>query len=116
MAPADETAVAGRELYLRYCSACHGPSGAGDGMVGQLLTPRPTDLTQLAERNGGTFPFEAVVEAIDGRRSVRAHGAANMPVWGDVLGRQPPPAATDAAAVRAKLLAITAYVQSIQRP
>ena len=24
---------AGRPLYLKYCSACHGPEGKGDGVV-----------------------------------------------------------------------------------
>ena len=45
----------------------------------------PTDLTQIAAAHGGQFPLEAVVEAIDGTRTVRAHGVSEMPVWGEVF-------------------------------
>jgi len=112
---ADETVAAGRTLYVRYCSACHGAAAEGDGMVGQLITPHPIDLTLLAERNGGTFPFDAVVESIDGRRTVRAHGAPNMPVWGEILSHQPTPELSGETVTRTKILAITSYLQSIQR-
>ena len=37
----------GRTLYERYCSACHGKKGLGDGRyVATELTPKPTDLTR----------------------------------------------------------------------
>jgi hypothetical protein len=29
-------------MYLRYCAAGHGPNGAGDGIAGTFLTPKPT--------------------------------------------------------------------------
>jgi mono/diheme cytochrome c family protein len=76
---------AGRSSYLRYCAACHGRDGHGDGPVAPALAERPTDLTQLAVTNGGTFALDAVVEAIDGTRTVRAHGVSEMPVWGEVF-------------------------------
>jgi mono/diheme cytochrome c family protein len=35
---------AGHALYEANCLACHGPEGAGDGLVGLTLNPRPADL------------------------------------------------------------------------
>lgn len=32
----DEVLAEGKELYLRFCVHCHGASGAGDGLVGQV--------------------------------------------------------------------------------
>jgi len=34
------------ELYLKNCSACHGPEGFGDGRAAHLLWPRPRDFSQ----------------------------------------------------------------------
>ena len=103
---ADET---GRTLYLRYCAACHGRSGHGDGPVAPALGQQPTDLTLIAASHGGQFPLEAVVEAIDGTRTVRAHGVSEMPVWGEVLRTD-----HDAPEQRAKVLAIANYLRSVQ--
>lgn len=75
----------GQTLYLRYCGACHGPRGRGDGPVAQSLGQPPTDLSKLAAENDGEFPYEAVIDAIDGTRSVRTHGVSDMPVWGEVF-------------------------------
>ncbi|MEX2593439.1 MAG: cytochrome c [Anditalea sp.] len=33
----DQVLVEGRQLYMQYCSTCHGPAGAGDGKVGAVL-------------------------------------------------------------------------------
>jgi mono/diheme cytochrome c family protein len=75
----------GKELYLKYCGACHGPEAKGDGVVSQLMRPQPTDLTQVAKRNGGEFPVMKMMRIIDGRETPRGHGDADMPVWGEVL-------------------------------
>src|SRR3990172_3847623 len=73
-----------RASSLRYCGACHGPGGKGDGIAGTFMRPKPTDLTRIAERNAGDFPFQRVMETIDGRNTMRAHGDPDMPVWGEV--------------------------------
>src|SRR5262245_39590495 len=76
----------GREAFFRYCSACHGADGRGNGEVAPSMRPRPADLTQLAKRNGGRFPYDEVKEIIDGRKRIAAHGTSKMPVWGKVFG------------------------------
>ena len=50
-------------------------------MAGVLTVP-PTNLTELAAQNGGTFPLIRVVKRIDGRDPLVAHGSP-MPVFGD---------------------------------
>jgi len=44
--PADEKSVAqGGRLFNIYCTACHGQSGTGNGLVGAKLSLQPWDLT-----------------------------------------------------------------------
>ena len=114
LASADAPPPPGRALYLRYCGACHGPEGKGDGVAGTFMRPKPTDLTQIARRNHGTFPFAQVMADIDGTHTVRAHGDPDMPVWGEVFGDESTWDAARRADVRGKLLVITDYVQHIQ--
>jgi mono/diheme cytochrome c family protein len=104
----------GRENYLRYCGACHGPEGKGDGIAGTFMTPKPTDLTQIAKRNGGEYPFARILKVIDGRETVRAHGDPQMPVWGEIFAAEPTWEMTRRSEIQAKTTAITEYVRSIQ--
>ena len=66
-------------LYQRYCASCHGVDGRGDGPVAGALVPPPTDLTR------SELSLPELMKVIDGRRTVRAHGTAAMPVWGEVF-------------------------------
>jgi mono/diheme cytochrome c family protein len=104
----------GKALYLRYCGACHGPDGRGDGIAGTFMRPKPTDLTQIAKKNGGEFPFHRVMQVIDGRETVRAHGDPDMPVWGELFHTQAGWDMTRQAEVRGKIMVITDYLRSIQ--
>ncbi|MGJ0508630.1 MAG: c-type cytochrome [Methylocystis sp.] len=72
----------GVKLYKTFCASCHGEDAKGKGPVASQLTVAPADLTQLAKKNGGAFPQDAVAEKIDGRQEVAAHGSRDMPVWG----------------------------------
>lgn len=76
------TDYSGAELFERYCAACHGVSGRGDGPVAASLRTAVPDLTRLSARTGGEFPATYVAEMIDGRSPVIAHGTRSMPVWG----------------------------------
>jgi mono/diheme cytochrome c family protein len=110
---ADETS-AGRATYVRYCGACHGPQGRGDGVAGTFMRPKPPDLTQLARKNDGKFPLQRVIATIDGRETVRAHGDPDMPVWGEIFGAEAHGEMTRRAEVQGKLLLIAEYLRSIQ--
>lgn len=48
----------GRWDYQNSCASCHGASGRGDGPLVRYLVTPPTDLSRLAQRNGGVFPRE----------------------------------------------------------
>ena len=79
-AAADATAAGeGANLYATLCASCHGISGRGDGPAAPALTPPPTDLTK------SELKVPELMRIIDGRRTVRAHGDAAMPVWGHVF-------------------------------
>ncbi|HZR84263.1 MAG TPA: c-type cytochrome [Candidatus Binatia bacterium] len=69
----------GEILYRRYCASCHGVGGRGDGAVAASLATQPTDLTTLSDDRA------ELMEKIDGRRTIRAHGTADMPVWGETF-------------------------------
>lgn len=111
-ARAEETP--GKRLYLKYCSACHGSEGKGDGVVSQLMRPKPTDLTQVAKQHGGEFPTLSMMQVIDGTKSVRAHGDPDMPVWGEVLKSQVGDTLSAPAGTRGVVMGITDYLRSIQ--
>jgi mono/diheme cytochrome c family protein len=113
--PAAAAEEAGRALYRRYCAACHGTAGRGDGPVAPALGEKPTNLTQIAARNKGEFPFVEVAEAIDGTRTVRAHGVSEMPIWGDVFQADPSAPIEQQLVAAGKILAITRYVRTLQQ-
>jgi mono/diheme cytochrome c family protein len=72
----------GEEIFMKYCSACHGESGRGDGPVAPGLVTTPPDLTKITRRYDG-FPAARVRDTIDGRGvRIHAHGTRTMPVWG----------------------------------
>ena len=72
----------GEEIFLKYCAACHGESGRGDGPVARGLVTAVPDLTAISRRYG-EFPAMQIAETIDGRAArVDAHGTRIMPVWG----------------------------------
>jgi len=105
-------AFKGQVIYQRFCAACHGSAGAGDGQLASGLREHPTDLTRLAERNGGNFAFDKVARAIDGRETVRMHGPSDMPVWGEVFAKTK---GTDTSDTSEAVARITHYVWSIQK-
>ena len=78
----DLSGYSGARLYHRFCAACHGNEGHGDGVVAPFFKLAPPDLTQITRRNAGVFPSEKIARIIDGRTAVAPHGAREMPVWG----------------------------------
>ena len=72
----------GKQLYFRFCAACHGEQADGKGAVASYFKIAPPDLTRLAKRRGGTYPADEVRKTIDGRSDASVHGSRQMPVWG----------------------------------
>lgn len=112
-AGAAEANPAGREAYMKYCAACHGADGKGDGIVAPAMRPRPIDLTQLTPA-GGQFPRARVAESIDGRRRIAAHGDTGMPVWGEIFEQEAGSTLSKPAEVRGRVQLITEFVKTIQ--
>lgn len=110
-----EVIAAGELEYQRNCAVCHGIDGKGQGLMKRFLTVAPTDLTALAKKNAGRFPFWQTYRIIDGREEVRGHGTREMPVWGarfrvDAGGDDSPGRAQAAG----RILSLVFYLQHIQ--
>ncbi|MGO9172504.1 MAG: c-type cytochrome [Rhodomicrobium sp.] len=43
--PSPESIHKGKQMFMIYCTPCHGTSGTGNGTVGEKLSARPFDLT-----------------------------------------------------------------------
>ncbi len=109
----------GKREYNAKCASCHGLTGKGDGYYEPLLTVRPSDLTVITKKNNGVFPVDKVVQAIDGRAGVKAHGSREMPIWGRdyslEAGERYFDLPFDAEGyVRAKILAVVDYLYRLQ--
>ena len=102
---------AGDSLYRTYCAGCHGNTGKGDGTLAPSLRVRPSDLTRLT-RKGEKFDADKVARVIDGRKEVAGHGGSDMPKWGDAFKRSGDGASDKA--VKARIDAITAYIETLQ--
>jgi mono/diheme cytochrome c family protein len=102
----------GTRLYFNHCAACHGSNGEGDGPVASTMRVTMPNLRSLATRNGGVFPTDAVTAYIDGREAPAAHGARQMPIWGDVFrGAEQ---GTAERTVRRRIAAVVEVIASIQ--
>jgi mono/diheme cytochrome c family protein len=104
--------VAGSAVFKTYCAVCHGNGGKGDGQLADALRVKPADLTILAKKNGGTFPKDQVLRAVDGRKPVKGHGGADMPVWGDAFKQSKD--GYSEAAVKEKIEAVVGYIETLQ--
>jgi len=76
----------GKAMYKEYCAACHGLDAKGNGPMAHMLKLPPTDLTTLANRHGGKFPYEYVSGVLRfGTGATILHGAKDMPIWGPIF-------------------------------
>jgi len=110
-----ETVSAGQQYFVRYCSACHGVTGWGDGPVAPSLRTPPADLTRMAQRHGGRFPAAEIAAYIDGRTVVPAHGSREMPIWGERFGEMAGGGSVGEEVVGGNLLVLIEYLQSLQQ-
>jgi len=124
LATAQQSVDIGKREYDSNCAVCHGATGKGDGPYMRFMAYKAkgvSDLTQIARRNGGAFPFQKVYETIDGTEEIEIHGPRDMPIWGKDYVRQ----ASDAYRnyegpysaelfTRTRILALTDYLNRIQ--
>lgn len=111
-----EEPVDGRRAFIEDCAGCHGADARGSGTFGRHLIKEPPDLTRIAARNSGVFDRDAVMSTIDGLNR-GAHTSGAMPEFG--AGDLGPTVTVEedglAVPVPIRLLALTDYLQSIQR-
>ena len=108
----------GEELYGEICAVCHGIGGKGDGPAAPALRAVTPDLTKLAAKNDGVYPFDEVQRAISGEGEVIAHGSRQMPIWGtaftDVRYDRKP--SQRKAFARLRIYDLATYLETIQEP
>jgi mono/diheme cytochrome c family protein len=111
-------AQSGKQDYETYCADCHGAGAKGHGPSASVIpmTPPPPELTLLAKKNGGKFPFDEVVGTIDGRKNIPSHDRLQMPFLGTTLqkpGQEFTPQSD--AEVRKRIESMARYVESLQQ-
>ena len=111
VAPSQQT-VAGAANFDQYCVVCHGKDAKGTGPLAATLKKKPADLTELAKRNGGTFPGEMVHQVIDGSKPIKGHGGGDMPEWGAAFGRSSD--SSNAEAVKLRIASLVDYLATKQ--
>jgi mono/diheme cytochrome c family protein len=75
----------GEQMYKEYCAVCHGADAKGHGPLAALLKTPPPDLTTLAKRHTGKFPYDYVASVLEFGPGVTAHGSSDMPTWGPIF-------------------------------
>jgi mono/diheme cytochrome c family protein len=120
--------------FASYCASCHGVDGKGNGPLAPTLKIAPSDLTVIAKKNNGHFPYTMIRKTIESTELglARAHGPREMPVWGPVFSQEPEgpvPGPVSGGgglygvsavqcihlAARARILNIVDYIESIQQ-
>jgi Cytochrome c len=102
----------GPTLYTRYCAVCHSKAADGHGPMAPILKTRVPNLTEIAKRNGGTFPFNRVQDTIAGtEQKGLGHGTREMPIWGPIFSQ----VTTDQDFGKVRIYNLAKYLESIQR-
>ncbi|MGC2197606.1 MAG: cytochrome c [Terriglobales bacterium] len=105
-------AASGQEMYTSYCAVCHGANGTGGGPAASALKVEPTDLTTLAQKNGGKYPALHVSSVLRGDAETPAHGSKDMPVWGPLFRNL---SQGHDAEVQQRIANINQYIESLQK-
>jgi mono/diheme cytochrome c family protein len=106
----DKHIATGRQMYQSYCATCHGPEGAGDGVLAKSLRKRPANLTKLTKEPDGKFEPAQVFKAIEG---TGRPASSDMPAWSDTFAKMRDTTGPDD--VKAKISALVDYLESIQQ-
>ena len=81
----DAPSNSGKEMFKTYCAVCHGTDGKGSGPAASAMKVPPTDLTALAQKNGGKYPSAHVASVIRGQATLPSPGSPDMPLWGQLF-------------------------------
>jgi len=103
------------QMYTTYCAACHGADAKGNGPAAPALKIPPTDLTQLANKNGGVFPANHVSAILKMGSENTAHGSKDMPIWSDLFKTIGGNSADHEAQIRLRISNLTDYLKQLQK-
>jgi mono/diheme cytochrome c family protein len=106
------SAASGQEMYASYCAVCHGANATGNGPAQSALKIPATDLTTLAQKNGGKYPAMHVSSVLRGDAELAAHGSKDMPVWGPLFRNM---SQGHDAEVQQRIANINSYIESLQK-
>lgn len=100
----------GEHIYKQYCASCHGEDAKGHGPAAGSLKAFPPDLTTLASRHDGKFPYDYVSDVLL-MGPIAAHGSAAMPTWGPLFSYLDK---HNEGAVRQRIKNLSSYLASLQ--
>jgi len=101
----------GEQIFRQFCAACHGIDARGHGPAAYSLKTPPADLTTLAKRHDGKFPYAYFSDVLLFGRGLSAHGSSDMPTWGPLfryLDRR------NEVAVRQRIKNLSDYLATLQ--
>lgn len=102
-----------RQDYEETCMACHGADATGQGDLAEHLIKPPKDLTAIASRSNGAFPFWRVFDIIAGEEKVPGHETFHMPQYSERMAGQA--REHDYLPAHVRILELTHYLESIQK-
>jgi len=111
-----QAAESGAALFAENCAACHGATAAGDGPVAASLDPKPADLRRIAARRGGVFPEVEILQIVDGRDPIAAHGSRDMPIWGERFDLGQSGGLATEGRRRGQIQLLIEYLKTVQQP
>jgi len=104
--------IEGAKIFQYHCAVCHGSDGRGHGPDSVVLQHQTPDLTLIAQRSGGKFPYQRVKDIIAGKKTgLLSQSAREMPIWGPIFHQ----VESDQDWGEVRLEAITRRVESMQR-
>lgn len=101
----------GKEMFNSYCAVCHGKDAKGNGPAASAMKTPPTDLTAMAQKNGGKYPAPHVAAVIRGQSTTPSHGSQDMPVWGPLFSSI---SQGHEGQVQQRITNLVSYIESLQ--
>ena len=108
---ANVSPTSGKAMFDNYCAVCHGKDAKGNGPAASAMKTAPSDLTALAQKNGGKYPSAHVAAILRGQASTPSHGSQDMPVWGPLFSSISQGHDTQ---VHQRISNLVAYVETLQ--